>query len=207
LDARSRLALSAAFGVAVSIPVFLFAEWQVAVLAGWDAMSAVFVLSVYLSTRGADSARTSELARKEDDSRVVSEAILVGASIISLVAVVFALLAARGVQRDLKTALTALVVVSVLFSWSAVHTIFMLRYARLYYAEDGGIDFHTDEAPDFGDFLYIALTIGMTFQVSDTDLTSRAIRRTALRHALLSYMFGVAVFATTINIVGTLLTS
>ena len=83
----------------------------------------------------------------------------------------------------------------------------MLRYARLYYAQDGGIDFHTDEAPNFGDFLYIALTIGMTFQVSDTDLTSRAIRRTALRHALLSYMFGVAVFATTINIVGTLLTS
>jgi uncharacterized membrane protein len=131
----------------------------------------------------------------------------VGASIISLVAVVFALLAARGVQRDLKTGITALVVVSVLFSWSAVHTIFMLRYARLYYAQDGGIDFHTDEAPDFGDFLYIALTIGMTFQVSDTDLNSRAIRRTALRHALLSYMFGVAVFATTINIVGTLLTS
>jgi uncharacterized membrane protein len=207
VDARSRLALSAAFGVAVSIPVFIFAEWQVAVLAGWDATSAVFVLSVYLSTRGADSARTSELARKEDDSRVVSEAILVGASIISLVAAVFALLAARGAQRDLKTGITAIVVVSVLFSWTAVHTIFMLRYARLYYAEDGGIDFHTDEAPDFGDFLYIALTIGMTFQVSDTDLTSRAIRRTALRHALLSYMFGVAVFATTINIVGTLLTS
>jgi uncharacterized membrane protein len=179
----------------------------VAGLAGWDVTSAVFVLSVYLSTRGADSSRTSELARKEDDSRVVAETILVGASIISLVAAVFALLAARGVQRDLKTGITAIVVVSVLFSWAAVHTIFMLRYARLYYAEDGGIDFHTEEAPDFGDFLYIALTIGMTFQVSDTDLTSRAIRRTALRHALLSYMFGVAVFATTINIVGTLLTS
>ncbi len=207
MDARSRLALSAAFGVAVSIPVFIFAEWQVAVLAGWDATSAVFVLLVYLSTRGADSTRTSQLARKEDDSRVVSETILVGASVFSLVGVVFALLAARGMQRDLKTAITAIVVVSVLFSWAAVHTIFMLRYARLYYAEDGGIDFHTDEAPDYSDFLYVALTLGMTFQVSDTDLTSRAIRRTALQHALLSYMFGVAVFATTINIVATLLTS
>ena len=207
MDARSRLALSTAVGIVVFIPVMIFAEWQVAVLAGWDATSAVFVLLVYLSTRGADSSRTSELARKEDDSRVVSEAILIGASVISLVAVVFALLAARGIQRDLKMGITALVVVSVLFSWSAVHTIFMLRYTRLYYAQDGGIDFHTDEAPDFGDFLYIALTVGMTFQVSDTDLTSRAIRRAALRHALLSYMFGVAVFATTINIVGTLLTS
>jgi uncharacterized membrane protein len=207
VDARSRLALSAAVGVVVFIPVFIFAEWQVAVLAGWDATAAVFVLSVYLTTRGADSSRTSELARKEDDSRIVAEAILVGASVFSLVGVVFALLAARGMQRDLKTGITAIVVVSVLFSWAAVHTIFMLRYARLYYAEDGGINFHTDDAPDYTDFLYVALTLGMTFQVSDTDLTSRAIRRTALRHALLSYMFGVAVFATTINIVATLLTS
>jgi uncharacterized membrane protein len=207
VDARSRLALSAAFGVVVFIPLFIFAEWQVALLAGWDATAAVFVLSVYLTTRGADSSRTSELARKEDDSRVVAEAILVGASIFSLVGVVFALLAARGMQRDLKTGITAVVVVSVLFSWAAVHTIFMLRYARLYYAEDGGINFHTDDAPDYTDFLYVALTLGMTFQVSDTDLTSRAIRRTALQHALLSYMFGVAIFATTINIVATLLTS
>jgi uncharacterized membrane protein len=207
VDARSRLALSAAVGVVVFIPVFIFAEWQVAVLAGWDATAAVFVLSVYLTTRGADSSRTSQLARKEDDSRIVAEAILVGASVFSLVAVVFALLAARGMQRDLKTGITAIVVVSVLFSWAAVHTIFTLRYARLYYAEDGGINFHTDDAPDYTDFLYVALTLGMTFQVSDTDLTSRAIRRTALRHALLSYMFGVAVFATTINIVATLLTS
>jgi uncharacterized membrane protein len=207
VDARSRLALSAAVGVVVSIPVFVFAEWQVAVLAGWDATCAVFMLSVYLTIRGADSSRTSELARREDDSRGAAEAILVGASVFSLVGVVFALLAARGMPRDLKTGITAIVVVSVLFSWAAVHTIFMLRYARLYYAEDGGIDFHSDEAPDFGDFLYVSLTLGMTFQVSDTDLNSRAIRRTALRHALLSYMFGVAVFATTINIVGTLLTS
>lgn len=207
MDARSRLALSTAVGIVVFIPVLIFAEWQVAVLAGWDATSAVFVLLVYLSTRGADSSRTSQLARKEDDSRVVSEAILVGASVFSLVGVVFALLAARTLQRDLKTGVTALVVISVLFSWTAVHTIFTLRYARLYYAEDGGIEFHTDEAPDYGDFLYVALTIGMTFQVSDTNIGSRAIRRAALQHALLSYMFGVAVFATTINIVATLLTS
>jgi uncharacterized membrane protein len=207
VDARSRLGLSAVIGIAVFIPVLIFSEWQIAVLAGWDATAATFVLLVYLSTRGASSAKTRELAMKEDDSRVVAEAILIGASVISLVGVVFALLATRGLHRDLKTGITALVVVSVLFSWTAVHTIFTLRYARIYYGADGGIDFHSDEAPDYGDFLYVALTLGMTFQVSDTDLTSRAIRRTAMRHALLSYMFGVAVFATTINIVATLLTT
>jgi uncharacterized membrane protein len=207
VDARSRLGLSVIVGIGVFVPVLILAEWQVAVLAGWDATSAVFVALVYLSTRRANSVKTRELAMKEDDSRVVSETILVGASVVSLVAVVFALLAARGLQRDLKTGITTLVVASVLFSWAAVHTVFTLRYARLYYSEDGGIDFHTDEAPDYGDFLYVALTLGMTFQVSDTDIVSRAIRRTAMRHALLSYLFGVAVFATTINIVATLLTT
>jgi uncharacterized membrane protein len=80
-----------------------------------------------------------------------------------------------------------------------------LRYARLYYVHDGGIDFHADAPPDFRDFLYVALTIGMTFQVSDTDLNAKAIRMTATRHALLSYLFGVVVISTTINVIATLL--
>jgi uncharacterized membrane protein len=80
-----------------------------------------------------------------------------------------------------------------------------LRYADLYYAAESGIDFHDDRAPDYGDFAYVAFTIGMTFQVSDTDIISRRIRMAALRHALLSYLFGIAVIATTINAVGGLL--
>lgn len=59
--------------------------------------------------------------------------------------------------------------------------------------------------PDFGDFAYVALTLGMTFQVSDTDLTSKPIRKAALRRAVLSYVFGVVILATTINVVASLL--
>jgi uncharacterized membrane protein len=94
---------------------------------------------------------------------------------------------------------------TVALSWLSVHAVYTLRYADLYYRTGGGIDFHDDGAPDFGDFAYVAFTIGMTFQVSDTDLVSRPIRRTALRHALLSYLFGIAVIATTINAVASLL--
>jgi uncharacterized membrane protein len=82
----------------------------------------------------------------------------------------------------------------------------MLRYARLYYADPvGGVDFNEDVRPDFSDFAYLAFTIGMTYQVSDTDLTNRRIRRTALRHALLSFLFGTVIVAMTINIVAGLL--
>ncbi|HVC41297.1 MAG TPA: DUF1345 domain-containing protein [Candidatus Saccharimonadales bacterium] len=81
-------------------------------------------------------------------------------------------------RRPSESGITTLVVVSVVLSWAAVHVVFTLRSARLYHAQDGGIDFHADAPPDFKDFLYVALTIGMTFQVSDTDLTpSRFARR------------------------------
>jgi uncharacterized membrane protein len=83
-----------------------------------------------------------------------------------------------------------------------VHTTFTTRYARLYYTSGTkAVDFNEDESPCYRDFGYLAFTIGMTFQVSDTPLQTKEIRATALRHALLSYLFGVVVIATTINLV------
>jgi len=80
-----------------------------------------------------------------------------------------------------------------------------LRYAHLFYLDGGGIDFHSEEFPHYRDFAYVAFTLGMTYQVSDTNLTSKRIRSTALRHALISYVFGIAVIAVTINVVAGLL--
>ena len=90
-------------------------------------------------------------------------------------------------------------------AWAAVHTTFAVRYARLYYAgPDGGIDFNSDEPPAYTDFAYLAFTIGMTFQVSDTAIGAKVIRSTALRHGLLSFLFGTVVIATTINLLASL---
>ena len=86
-----------------------------------------------------------------------------------------------------------------------MHTVYLLRYARLYYSPpEGGIDFD-DEPPDYVDFAYLTLTIGMTYQVSDTDLTAKRTRRTALHHALLSYVFGAVILAITVSSVAGLL--
>ena len=87
-------------------------------------------------------------------------------------------------------------------SWFAVHTVFALRYARLYYSDPpGGIDFNQSEAPAYVDFAYLAFTIGMAYQVSDTDLQTRKIRATALQHSLLSYLLGAVILAMTINLI------
>ena len=108
-----------------------------------------------------------------------------------------------GGSRDV---LIGLGVVSVVLAWGVVHTVFALRYARLYYGEPvGGVDFNEQKDPDYRDFAYLAFTIGMTYQVSDTNLTSTSIRRTALHHALLSFVFGTSIIAMMINVVAGLL--
>jgi uncharacterized membrane protein len=207
VDARGRLALCVAVGLAAAVPTIRFTAWQIAVLVGWDVTALLFVAAVWLSTRKKDSATTKAQAVKEDDSVVAADAILVGASVASLVGVVFALIQAAASQGAAHTVIAAVAVLSVVLSWAAVHAVFTLRYARIFYSDGGGIDFHAGHyMPTYGDFLYVALTIGMTFQVSDTDLTSMPIRRTAIRHALLSYLFGVFVVAITINVVASLLT-
>lgn len=205
MKARNRLAVCIACGVVAFVVTLILSEWQVAALVGWDVSAAVFISIVYAHIHGKNAIETEKAARTEDDSRGASEAILVGASVFSLVGVAFALIAASSAHGVTKSLMTTLVVVSVVLSWAAVHAVFTLRYARLYYAADGGIDFHSDVPPDYGDFLYVALTIGMTFQASDTDLNAKSIRMTALRHALLSYLFGVVVLGTTINVIATLL--
>jgi uncharacterized membrane protein len=88
-----------------------------------------------------------------------------------------------------------------------VHTVYMLRYARTYCTAEppGGIEFDDQEPPTYVDFAYFAFTIGMTYQVSDTNITAKAIRRLTLSHALLSYLFGAVLLGLVINVVATLL--
>jgi uncharacterized membrane protein len=98
--------------------------------------------------------------------------------------------------------LAALALATVALSWLLVHTLFTLRYASLYYADDdGGVDFNQVEPPRYADFAYLSFTLGMTFQVSDTSLTSSVMRAAALRHALMSFLFGSIILATLINLV------
>jgi uncharacterized membrane protein len=112
------------------------------------------------------------------------------------------LLGAGGASGNLKYIDAGLALFWVFVSWTLVHTVFTLKYARLYYSgTPGGIDFNDSGPPDYAGFAYLSFTIGMTFQVSDTSIGSRKIRRTALRHAWLSFPLGAVIIATSINLV------
>src|SRR4029450_6655518 len=124
----------------------------------------------------------------------------------TVLAVVLAIAAGRDAgpgDRDLRAGLA---VASVALSWTVVQTLFTLHYARLYYTHPaGGIDFNQEAPPRYAAFAYLAFTAGMTFQVSDPTLGSSALRAATLRQALLSYLLGAVILATTINLVAGLL--
>ncbi|MEV5692371.1 DUF1345 domain-containing protein [Micromonospora globbae] len=200
--AVAQIAIVALVGLGVGVGFGLLVSPLLAPLAGWDVAAATWLAIVWSKIWPMDAARTARLAAFEDPNRAIRDIVLVGAGVASLLAVVMVIAAAamapRGVPRDLYGAAG---VVSVLLSWLVVHTVFTARYARVYYTgPDGGVDFHQAEPPCYADFAYLAFTVGATFQVSDTNLTSPEMRRTVLMHSLLSYLFGAFVVAVTVNL-------
>lgn len=180
--------------------------WPLAVTGGWGLAALVIVAAVWARIGPMGPAATKAHAQAEDFSRPVSDFVVLTASSASLVAIGFTLVRAGNHTGSDKALLILLAIVVVALSWTAVHTIYTVRYGDLYYGSpEGGIDFNDDEPPDYLDFAYLAFTVGMTFQVSDTSLTAKKLRRTATRHALLSFVFGAVILALAINTVASLL--
>jgi uncharacterized membrane protein len=162
---------------------------------------------VWVLLATADPGDTAAHARREDPGRGQTDLIVLVAAVANLASVGYVLVqasAAKGATQDL---LAGLGVLGVVLSWFVVHTLYTLRYARLYYTgQPGGIEFNQNNPPRYVDFAYLSFTIGMTFQVSDTDLKTTTLRATALRHALLAFVFGAVILAATINLVSQLAT-
>jgi uncharacterized membrane protein len=196
--ARLRMAACAGCGVLVGLVTAVWVRSGSAVLLGWDGAAAAYVFWALLGTRRFDAGTTARLAVTEDPGRTGVDLLLLGASVASLVGVGLVVTTTDPHRRDLSALLA---VVTVVAGWSLVHTVYTERYVRLYYVDTpGGIDFHSELPPSYVDFRYLAFTVGMTFQVSDTEVTDSVIRATVLRHALLSYLFGSVIIAAAINL-------
>ena len=180
-----------------------FGPWQLSVLLAWISACVAYLAVVWIEIYRSDGPATERLSTVDDDSIALRGFIMLGASVISLGGALVALRRAGQIDGGAQPVLLSIAAVAtVLVSWFAVHTDFTLRYAHLYYAPPvGGVDFSGVEQPDYRDFAYLAFTIGMTYQVSDTGLLTRQFRRVLLAHALLSYLFGVVIIASVINIV------
>lgn len=199
------VAISVVFGVAAAVPVIVVGSVPLGLLVGWDVTALIYIIWLGTKIRRCDAHDTAQRATTIDPDRALTDLLLLTAAVASLVAVGFVLVRAAQTHGTEELLRVGLGLASVVISWTLVHTVFTLRYAHLYYTpEVGGIDFNQPDPPTYTDFGYLAFTIGMTFQVSDTPLRSRVIRQTALRHALMSYLFGTGILATTVNLVASL---
>ena len=200
--ARTKLLISSIAAIAASTAAAVAGAGRTTPLIGWDILALVFCAWVWSTIWRLDAESTSGHASREDPGGDLAGVVLLGAAIASLIAVGIVLDAAGHASGILRYSQAGLALISVFVSWTTVHTLFTLRYARLYYTgEAGGIEFNEAAAPDYRDFAYLSFTIGMTFQVSDTNIESKQIRRTVLRHAWISFPMGVVIIATTINLV------
>lgn len=191
-----------AVGVLAVVICAIFGYWTYAAVIGWAAASVTFVAWVWLLVGRMDAGTTASHATREDPSRGLAGLLLIVASLASLAAILVLLVRTNNASNTEQIVAAVFAVLSVALSWLLIHTLFTLRYAELYYTGiDGGVDFNQKDPPRYGDFAYLAFTLGMTFQVSDTNLTTHAVRMTALRHGLLSYLFGSVILATLINLV------
>lgn len=206
-SAQDRLIIVLIIGIIAGVLTGFLWAWKYAALVGWDALAASFTAWTWVSVSRMDAAGTADHATREDPSQAVSYILALAASVASLIAIGVILVSANSHHGSSRWLLAGLAAASVALSWLLVHTLFTLRYARLYHRADGGISFNQHDPPRYLDFAYLAFTIGMTFQVSDTDIESSAIRAAALRHALLSYLFGAVILATTVNFVVSLSSS
>ncbi|QEV98949.1 DUF1345 domain-containing protein [Microbacterium caowuchunii] len=203
--AGTRVGVVLAVFVLVTVTAGAPGTWPSSPAIGWIAAAGTYCLWEWTTVFRLDARDTAGHATREDPTRPVAEALLIVATFASLGAILLLLLQSGSVQGTSAFVLAGTAVITVTASWFLVHVLFALRYAALYYGAGGtGVDFNQPEPPQYRDFAYLAFTLGMTYQVSDTSLTTPAFRRQVLRHALLSYLLGGVVIASAVNLIASL---
>lgn len=175
---------------------------------GWDAFSLCMLLMSWITFFITDAGETIPQAKKQDQKRPVIFILSLASIFIGFLAV-FLLLATKYETKTETNITVTVAIIGMIFSWFLFHTIFTLRYAHLYYydnpdtpkVEIGGLKFPEENRPDFLDFAYYSFVIGMTFQVSDVDITSSQMRHLTLMHSILSFFYNTIIVALTINVI------
>jgi uncharacterized membrane protein len=201
--------------VAVGMATFAFEPllWDLSAratrfLIAWDLFVVIYLAQTIRLIARWDLALARRRAAEQDDGGLALLVLTIGAAVMSLVAIVAQL---GGLSSDAaRGPYFALVVVTISLSWCFVQVIFCLHYAHDYYDEDdegGGLQFPQDDAPEYWDFLYFSVVIGMTFQVSDVQVTGKQMRRLVMAHGLVSFVFNVAILALIVNLGANLIDS
>lgn len=174
-----------------------------AVLAGFDVTSAIFLISLWPLLERGEADRMRRRAASNDANR----AVLLGITAVTILVVLVAV--ANELQGKSDAVAIAVVIATLALAWLFSNVVYAMHYAHMFYGNDdgqpgdaGGLDFPQCDEPDYWDFLYFSMTLGMTFQTSDVQITARRVRRVALGHTVLAFVFNLGVIAFSINVIG-----
>ena len=170
-------------------------------LAGWNAGAILYLLLLYVRFARTSAGDIRRHAVDEDEGSLVILVLTVAAALASIAAIVAELGTSQGAARTALQLLLA--TITIVLSWTLIHTIFALHYAHEFYGSGGkagGLDFPGKEAPDYWDFVYFSFVIGTTAQVSDVEVVSRDIRRAVTAHSIVSFFYNASLLALLVNI-------
>lgn len=206
---HAKLVSAAIIGTAVVLLAPFDLRLPTRLLVGWDVGASIYLVLMHMVLWRAAVPQIRKRASEQDEGAYAILLLSIVATLASLVAIVFELGALKQASNGEATMHALLAMATILLSWLFMHTIFSLHYAHEYYGEGrdqkvGGLNFPGDKEPDYRDFLYFSLVIGMTSQTSDVAITSKVIRRVAAVHGFLSFFFNLTVLALTVNMVSNL---
>ncbi|RKR83803.1 putative membrane protein [Mucilaginibacter gracilis] len=211
-DVQHRLIMALAVGILVFCLIYGHVSVPSLIILSWLSCASVIIITDWLIILSSHPREMRKIARLKDSNRFMILLFIIAGSCVSLFAILFLLKASKGSHHDDVLRLALLAVGSVIVSWWMLHTVFTMSYAHMFYtttpdpddkatAVIGGLQFPDEKTPDYLDFAYFSFVVGMTFQVSDVEISSRPIRRMVLLHGLISFAFNTAIVALSINVV------
>jgi uncharacterized membrane protein len=214
LDAHTRLFLA----LGVSLIAFLITlghlQWSTQAITVWNVFAWTVTVLAWIRILWVRAKTSVQAAKLQDSARVAIFIFVIFAALVSLASVAILIGGAKGLGRKTLTEHLLLAAATVVSSWFLIHTVFAMHYAHGYYHDEdegpefssaGGLEFPNEKEPDFLDFAYFSFVIGMTCQVSDVQVSSQSMRRLALVHGLLSFVFNTVILALSINLASGLL--
>jgi uncharacterized membrane protein len=181
----------------------------------WDA-GVLVAMALLMGLRRALPDTMKRIAAQQDAGKWTVLFLTLAAASASLVAVAVEVPLIRNAGEFEKIVRINLIIATIVLSWAFIHTIFALHYAHDYYssasggatgaeATNKGLAFPGEAMPTYMDFVYFSFTIGMTFQVSDVQITDPALRGLALTQGIISFFYATGILALTINMVAGLI--
>lgn len=205
---RGALALASVVGFGAAVLLRHRLSYELLVAAAWDAAVLIFIAAVLKVTWSSDEAKMTRKVRHSAPSSLLVACTALCAALFGIYALML-LVTASGDSEPAKVLQLGVALLTTALSWGLVHLLFALDYAKLFYldphgadyeAPPGGLEFPGGHPPEYSDFLYFSFIIGVACQTADVDISARRMRRMALIHGLIAFLFNTVILAATINV-------